>query len=231
MVAVIVSSLFGAIAIPVSAAGEVTVTRSYVQGTTAGTANVTVIYTVNSAIASLAIKENIPTGWDISDQTSDPLCMYNANTHEWVLPIPGVSEIPAVGDSGTITYTVSGPAGATSTISGGYNTGEGYVDTPSTEVTLKGGGTEATLTPSPTPSSTPSPSPLVTSTPSLTVTPTASPTATATSTPHVTPTPSPSPGPTATPTTAAPTPPGFETVFAIVGLLVVAFLVLRGKRK
>ena len=150
MAAVIVSSLFGAITIPVSAAGEVTVTRTYVEGTEVGTAVVTVTYTVNTAIVALAIEEDIPGDWTIVEQTSDPLCIYKEKTHEWILPIPEVSEVPAVEESGMISFTVSGPAGAASTISGGYNTGEGYVDTPSTEVTLKGEDTEAPVVTSPT---------------------------------------------------------------------------------
>jgi len=53
-------------------------------------------------------------------------------------------------------------------------------------------------------------------------------------TPTPTPTPTPKPTPTATPSpTPTPTPegPGFEAVFAIAGLLAVAYLVLRRKRK
>jgi len=81
-------------------------------------------------------------------------------------------------------------------------------------------------------------------------TPTPTPTATATVTPGETPTPSPTPGATATPTwsptaspgttatpTATPSPtkepliPGFGAVFAIAGLLAVAYIVLRSGRK
>jgi PGF-CTERM protein len=61
-----------------------------------------------------------------------------------------------------------------------------------------------------------------------TATPTVTPTPTATPTPTVAPTPAPTPTPTATPT---PTPtPGFEAVFAIAGLLAVAYLVLRRRK-
>ncbi|RJS84013.1 PGF-CTERM sorting domain-containing protein, partial [Methanophagales archaeon] len=63
----------------------------------------------------------------------------------------------------------------------------------------------------------------LTPTPSPTPSPTPTPTATPPIPPPVTPTPSPTPSPT-------PTPPGFEAVFAIAGLLAVAYLVLRKKR-
>jgi PGF-CTERM protein len=62
-----------------------------------------------------------------------------------------------------------------------------------------------------------------------TPTPTATPTATATATPTVPPTATPATPTPATPTPATPTPkqPGFEAVFAIAGLLAIAYLVLR----
>ena len=65
-----------------------------------------------------------------------------------------------------------------------------------------------------------------TPTPTPTVTPTPTPTATPTPTPTPTATPTPTPTPTLTPT---PTPPGFEVVFAIAGLLAVAYLLRRRK--
>jgi len=70
------------------------------------------------------------------------------------------------------------------------------------------GAPEVTPTPTPTPSPTPSPTPKPTATPTIP--------------PPITPTPSPTP---------TPEPPGFEAVFAIAGLLAVAYLVLRKKRK
>jgi len=60
--------------------------------------------------------------------------------------------------------------------------------------------------------------------------PTTTPTATPTVTIPPTATPTPTPTPTATPT-ATPKPPGFEAVFAIAGLLAIAYLVLRQKKK
>jgi hypothetical protein len=111
----------------------ITVTRTSVQGTAAGTANVTLSYTVNTAITSLSIKETLPSGWSITAQTSSPgATMYKSSTNEWIYMSP-----PGVGQSGTITYTVSGPAGDTDTINGGCNIGAGYVDTSSTAVTLR----------------------------------------------------------------------------------------------
>ena len=208
----------------ISAEEAITVTMTYIEGTEAGTAIVTLNYTVNTEMTSLAIKETISADWAITEQTSDPAAaMYKEVTHEWLYMVP-----PGVGESGTITYTVSGPPGDTDTISGGYNIGEGYVDTPSTEVTLKGGDTEAPLTPSPTPTVTPEVTPTPTPSETETPSPSLSPTSMPAVTPTATVTPAPSPSPAATPT---PTPPGFEAVFAIAGLLAIAYLVLRGKRK
>ena len=70
--------------------------------------------------------------------------------------------------------------------------------------------------------------PVTTPTPAPMVTPTPSPTPVVTPTLPSVITPTPSPTPTATPT---PTPPGFGAVFAIAGLLAVAYLVLRRKRE
>lgn len=103
-------------------------------------------------------------------------------------------------------------------------------------------------TPSPTPASsnggdgtpettpTPSPTPTSTSTPTATPAPTATPVAASpTVTPAspapatVTPSPSPTPSPSASPSQRWI--PGFEAVFAIAGLLAVAYLVLRRKRE
>ncbi|MGB2728516.1 MAG: PGF-CTERM sorting domain-containing protein [Halobacteriota archaeon] len=80
---------------------------------------------------------------------------------------------------------------------------------------------EVKLEPTPeiTPEPTPSPSPTPTAFPSLTPTPTPTPT------PLVAPSPSPA-APTPTPTPPAP---GFEAIFAIAGLLAVAYLVRRRK--
>ena len=69
------------------------------------------------------------------------------------------------------------------------------------------------------PAPTPTPTPVVSPTPTPEVTPTPTP-------PEVTPTPPPV-TPTPTPT---PKPPGFEAVFAIAGLLAIAYLVLRRRR-
>jgi hypothetical protein len=67
--------------------------------------------------------------------------------------------------------------------------------------------------------------PAATPTPTLSLPPTVKPT--------LTPTPTPVATPAATPVTATPTPeePGFEAMFAIAGLLAVAYLVLKNKRK
>ena len=85
--------------------------------------------------------------------------------------------------------------------------GEGHTDTVTVEIKA--------AVPSPTPSPTPTVSPTPTPTPSPTPTPTIS--------PVVTPTPTPTPTP-------SPTPPGFEALFAVAGLLAIAYFVLRRRK-
>ena len=80
--------------------------------------------------------------------------------------------------------------------------GDGHTDTVTVEITA----------------AVPTPTPVVSPTPTPEVTPTPTP-------PEVTPTPTPVETPTPTPT-----PPGFEAVFAIAGLLAIAYLVLRKRR-
>ena len=92
--------------------------------------------------------------------------------------------------------------------------------TPSPTLAPGGGNGGATTIPTPTPGETPTPPAEVTATPTPFVEET---------TPSPSPTPIPTPAPTVSPT---PTPeePGFEAVFAIAGLLAVAYLVLRRKK-
>ena len=99
------------------------------------------------------------------------------------------------------------------------------------------------LTPSPSPSPTPSPTPTATSTPTPMSTPATTPVLTTPSTPSTSalaPGSMSAPAPTSTPTpTPTPTPspskrwmiPGFDAIFAIAGLLAVAYLVLRERTK
>ena len=61
------------------------------------------------------------------------------------------------------------------------------------------------------------------------VPPPPSPTPSPTPTPTVSPVVTPSPTPTPTPT-PSPTPPGFEAIFAVAGLLAVAYFVLRRRK-
>jgi len=89
-----------------------------------------------------------------------------------------------------------------------------------TEPSAGGGGGGRRTTPTPTPSFTPSPEITLTPIPMQGVTPTVS--------LPVTSSPTPSPSPSSTP---APEGPGFEAVFAIAGLLAVAYLTLRSKKK
>jgi len=111
-----------------------------------------------------------------------------------------------------------------------------------------GVGPKPTPTPTPTPGNgnggnggngggTPTPTPTATATVTPGETPSPSPTAGATATPTWSPTASPGTTPTSTTPTATPSTtkepliPGFEAVFAIAGLLAVAYIVLRSGRK
>ena len=86
--------------------------------------------------------------------------------------------------------------------------GDGNTDTVTVEIVA--------AAPTPTPTEV-TPTPTATATPTATIPPTTTPTATPTA--------------TATPTpTSSPTPPGFEAVFAIAGLLAIAYLVLRRRK-
>ena len=86
--------------------------------------------------------------------------------------------------------------------------GDGHTDTVTVEIVA--------AAPTPTPTEV-TPTPTATATPTATIPPTTTPTATPTA--------------TATPTpTSSPTPPGFEAVFAIAGLLTIAYLVLRRRK-
>ena len=79
--------------------------------------------------------------------------------------------------------------------------------------------------PSPSPSTSPSPTPTATAMPTTTLAPTATPAVTSPTPAPATPSPSPSPTPSQRWI------PGFEAVFAIAGLLAVAYLALRKRRK
>jgi len=95
-----------------------------------------------------------------------------------------------------------------------------------------GGGKGVTPTPvvMPTPTLTVSPTAAPSLTPTATPIPAAIPTPTATPIPAAIPTPTATPIPAAIPTPTA-TPTGFEVLFSVVGLIAVAYLVLRRKRK
>jgi len=130
-------------------------------------------------------------------------------------------------ESGTATITAAEKTGLS-------NKTVVVIKTTSSSGNGNGGSGNGGTTPTPTPTPTASP----TVTPGANVTPTESPTASPLWTPTFTPLVSPTETPltTATPTptpspTSKPLLPGFEAVFAISGLLAVAYQVLRRKRK
>ena len=120
------------------------------------------------------------------------------------------------GLDGTATTTFTASAVGTTTVKA-ENVSTDKSGTASVEVKRRYvGGAGRVLTPTPSPTPTP--------------TPTAAPTAAPTAVPTAVPTAAPTAVPTAEPT-ATPKEPGFEAVFAIAGMLAIAYLVLRRKRK
>ena len=132
--------------------------------------------------------------------------------------ISGPAELPTVvveaewptPDQGVFSATID----TTNAVPGTYtleaDDGDGHTDTVTVEILA------AVPSPSPSPSPTVSPTPTPTPTPTPSPSPAASPVAPTTPTP----TPSPSPSPT----------PGFEAIFAVAGLLTIAYLVLRRRK-
>ena len=152
------------------------------------------------------------------------------NDTGWV--VLGGAVYPGVGDGifGTITFEAIGAGGTSTTLAMTVDDLKDEDNNPITYTVTDGLVTVSG--PQPTPTSTPSPTPSPTLTPE--VTPTLTPSETETPSPSLSPTSMPAVTPTATPTvtpapspTPTPTPPGFEAVFAIAGLLAVAYLVLR----
>jgi len=106
-------------------------------------------------------------------------------------------------DQGVFNATIDTSVAVPGTYTLEADDGDGHTDTVTVEITA--------AVPTPTPVVSPTPTPVVSPTPP----------------PEVTPTPTPTPVETPTPT---PKPPGFEAVFAIAGLLAIAYLVLRKRR-
>ncbi len=132
-------------------------------------------------------------------------------------------------ESGTATVTAAEKTGANKTVivigtasnSGNGNGGNGSGSGSSSS--SGNGGTTPTPTPTAAPGENVTPSPTPTASPIAT--PTLTPTASPAETPFTPATPSPAPSPTSKPLI-----PGFEAVFAIAGLLAIAYLVLRIKK-
>ena len=112
--------------------------------------------------------------------------------------------------------------------------GDNITTTPSSPTPTASGasGGGGVTTPTPTATATVTPEEMPTPSPEVTATPTATPTLTPTPSPSLagTPTPTATASPVSSPT-SEPLIPGFEGVFAIAGLLAVAYLVLRRGRK
>jgi len=113
--------------------------------------------------------------------------------------------VPVENGTFNATFDTTGAKVGTYTVKA--DDGDGHTDETTVEIST----VAPTPTPTPTPTATPTATPTVTIPP--TTTPTATPTATATPTP-----------------TSTPTQPGFEAVFAIAGLLTIAYLVLRRRK-
>ena len=159
------------------------------------------------------IDEEVPAGWTVTNASEEGDYTTTPGHIFW-------TKLSSATDT-TLTYTVTIPGAAV----GDYTFAGTYMMEGMTAETTIGGdiiitaGSEPVLTP--TPRATPSPTPKPTLTPTIP--------------PPVTTTPTLSPSPSPTPTTPtplpSPTPPGFEAVFAVAGLLAVAYLVLRRKKQ
>ena len=124
------------------------------------------------------------------------------------LPVAIVDVEWPTADEGVFNATIDTTDAVPGTYTLEADDGDGHTDTVTVEITAA-----APTTPTPTPTPTATPTATATATIPPTTTPTATPTATAT------------PAPTPTPPA-----PGFEGVFAIAGLLTIAYLVLRRRK-
>ena len=148
--------------------------------------------------------------------------------HYGIARVSGNTAVPSAGTFITVEFTVNSTASNGTYLLDLSNVtfnDENNAEIPGVEVT--DGNAIVGVAPAPTTTPTPTPTPLpAEETPSPTVTPTPTPSETETPSPSLSPTSMPAVTPTASPT-PTPTPPGFEAVFAIAGLLAVAYLVLR----
>jgi PGF-CTERM protein len=148
--------------------------------------------------------------------------------HYGIARVSGNTAVPSAGTFITVEFTVNSTASNGTYLLDLSNVtfkDENNAEIPGVEVTdgnaIVGVALAPTTTPTPTPTPSPTLTPEVTPTPTSSETETPSPSLSPTSMPAVTPTASPTP---------TPTPPGFEAVFAIAGLLAVAYLVLRRRK-
>ncbi len=95
-------------AIPVTATGEITATRDISsQNVTPGdTFTVTVAITANQEIEALALDEDLPNGWAVT-QVSDDAAAFKESTTEWIW-----TEKLSTGNAKTVIYNVTVPSDA-----------------------------------------------------------------------------------------------------------------------
>ena len=211
-----------ALVTPVTAQDTIAGSRTISDTTVApgDTFTVTVNVDITGTVYGPVLDEDVATGWTVTEadnaggtpgletswlwggaQTTDKTVIYEVT-------VPGDATEGAYPVTGTVLATAAGETIGPFTITGDESVTVSIG--PSPTLAPGGGNGGATIIPTPTPGETPTPPAEVTPTPTPFVE-------------ETTPSPSPTPSPT-------PKPPGFEAVFAIAGLLAVAYLVLRRKK-
>ncbi|NMX22062.1 hypothetical protein C5S30_06455 [ANME-1 cluster archaeon GoMg4] len=249
VIALVLSTVIIA-AMPVTAAADVSVTRDlpddpvYAEDEIEVSLNQSGFFSFGAGGTGI-VWEVLPEGFTctgLASGSGGEIKEYDRTTNTLRIDFPGETTVTYVVETGTAEQI------ETAVFSGTWNTSDSSLNKISGDVD---GDTTLTLAEGPKPTPTPTPgngNGGNGGNGGVTPTPTPTPTATATVTPGETPLPSPTAGATATPTwspTASPgeTPtatesptkepliPGFEAVFAIAGLLAVAYIVRRSGRK
>ena len=217
--------------IPAMAVGDITATRGFSNQTVApgGNFTVTVTVTANQTVYAPLLDEDLPDGWTVTEIDSAG-ATFKESEIKWLW----MGSLSA-GASKTGIYNVTVPADA----AGGDYWITGNISAYEVDPTAVGGESKITVSAGPAPTSpqttptltspTSTPLPMPSPAPTAAATPAATPTAAPTAAPHITP--APTAKPTAKPTPTPTEEPGFEAVFAIAGLLAVAYLVVRRKKR